>query len=281
VAALATLLEGLRQLVSADASPAAILDAVLERTGYNAELRSEGSIESEGRLENLAELQTVAAEYDTLDAFLESVALVSDADELEGDGTRVSLMTLHVAKGLEFPAVFLVGMEDGIFPHSRSLDDPAGIEEERRLFYVGITRARKYLYISHAWSRTVFCSTSPAIASRFMSEIPDELVRDSGLSYLKRPDPARLPGDNYRGDRPYRRGESQRGGTRGDEPWDEDSWDADSGGTWRDEQPYRLGASYGSGSGDRSSDAQKKPRTATGNTKRRLPKMAEERLKGQ
>ena len=94
-------------------------------------------VESEGRLENLAELQTVAAEYDTLERFLESVALVSDSDELEGDGTRVSLMTLHVAKGLEFPAVFLVGMEDGIFPHSRSLDDPAGIEEERRLFYVG------------------------------------------------------------------------------------------------------------------------------------------------
>jgi DNA helicase II / ATP-dependent DNA helicase PcrA len=286
VAALATLLEGLRQLVAADASPAAILDAVLERTGYNAELRSEGSIESEGRLENLAELQTVAAEYDTLDAFLESVALVSDADELEGDGTRVSLMTLHVAKGLEFPAVFLVGMEDGIFPHSRSLDDPAGIEEERRLFYVGITRARKYLYISHAWSRTVFGSTSPAIASRFMSEIPDELVRDSGLSYLKRPDPARLPGDNYRGDnyrgdRPYRRGESQGGGTRGDESWDDDSWDGESGGTWHDDQPYRLGASYGGGSSAQNSSGQKKPRTATGSTKRRLPKMAEERLKGQ
>ena len=116
-------------------------------------------------------------------------------------------MTLHVAKGLEFPAVFLVGMEDGIFPHSRSLDDPAGIEEERRLFYVGITRARKYLYLSHAWSRTVFGSTSPAIASRFMSEIPDELVRDSGLSYMRRPDQARMPGDD------------RRGGSYGGDPW--------------------------------------------------------------
>ena len=115
-------------------------------------------MESEGRLENLTELQTVASEYDTLASFLESVALVSDADELDGDGTRVSLMTLHVAKGLEFPAVFLVGMEDGIFPHARSLDDPASLEEERRLFYVGITRARRFLYLSHAWSRTVFGS---------------------------------------------------------------------------------------------------------------------------
>ncbi len=192
--ALAALLDELRALDASGTPPAAILEAVLQRTGYGAELREEHTVESEGRLENLTELQTVASEYDTLSSFLESVALVSDADELDGDGTRVSLMTLHVAKGLEFPAVFLVGMEDGIFPHSRSLDDPASIEEERRLFYVGITRARRFLYLSHAWSRTVFGSTSPAMASRFLSEIPDELVRDSGLSFLRRPDPARHAG---------------------------------------------------------------------------------------
>ena len=137
VASLASLLEELRQLVAADATPAAILDAVLERTGYNAELRAEGTVESEGRLENLAELQTVAAEYDTLDTFLESVALVSDADELEGDGTRVSLMTLHVAKGLEFPAVFLVGMEDGIFPHFALARRPGGHRRGEKAFLRG------------------------------------------------------------------------------------------------------------------------------------------------
>ncbi len=200
VRSLAALLDELRSLAASGSSPASIVESVLERTGYGKELRDEHSIESEGRLENLTELQTVAAEYDTLDSFLESVALVSDADELDGDGTRVSLMTLHVAKGLEFPAVFLVGMEDGIFPHSRSLDDPASLEEERRLFYVGITRARRFLYLSHAWSRTVFGSTSPAMASRFLSEVPDELVRDSGVSFMHRPDPARLPGESGRSD---------------------------------------------------------------------------------
>ncbi|MFZ0665267.1 MAG: UvrD-helicase domain-containing protein [Acidimicrobiales bacterium] len=230
VKALAELLEELRQMVTSDASPASIVDAVLERTGYSASLRADSTVESEGRLENLAELQTVAAEYNSLDSFLESVALVSDSDELEGDGTRVSLMTLHVAKGLEFPAVFLVGMEDGIFPHSRSIDDPAGIEEERRLFYVGITRARRFLYLSHAWSRTVFGSTSAAIASRFLKEVPEELVRDSGLSYVTRPDPARLPGDRSgrggsgrwstgsgSGSRPG----SDRYSARGRDDWDE------------------------------------------------------------
>ena len=110
------------------------------------------------------------------------MALVSDADELGGDGSRVSLMTLHTAKGLEFPAVFLIGMEDGVFPHLRALDDPLQLEEERRLCYVGITRARTHLYVTHAWSRTQWGSTSHAIPSRFLSELPDELVRDVGSS---------------------------------------------------------------------------------------------------
>jgi len=94
--------------------------------------------------------------------------------------SRVSLMTLHTAKGLEFPAVFLVGMEDGIFPHMRALDDPLQLEEERRLCYVGITRARTHLYVTHAWSRTQWGATSHAIPSRFLSELPDELVEDVG-----------------------------------------------------------------------------------------------------
>ena len=106
--------------------------------------------------------------------------MVADSDELEGDGTKVSLMTMHIAKGLEFPAVFLVGMEDGIFPHLRSLGDPVELEEERRLCYVGITRAERHLYVSHAWSRMIFGSTSSNIPSRFLNEIPSELVRDVG-----------------------------------------------------------------------------------------------------
>ncbi|HEY7915925.1 MAG TPA: UvrD-helicase domain-containing protein [Acidimicrobiales bacterium] len=158
--------------------PGELVAAVVERTGYRSELLSEGTIEALGRVENVDELVGVASEYRTLAEFLEAASLVSDADELEGDGTRVSLMTMHIAKGLEFPAVFLVGMEDGIFPHLRSLGDPVELEEERRLCYVGITRAERRLYVSHAWSRMLFGSSSSNIPSRFLNEIPTELVRD-------------------------------------------------------------------------------------------------------
>ena len=127
------------------------MQLVADRTGYLAELVAEDTIEAVGRIENVDELVGVAGEYDDLADFLETVSLVADSDELEGDGTRVSLMTLHMAKGLEFPAVFVVGMEDGIFPHSRSLGEPVELEEERRLCYVGITRARRHLSVSHAW----------------------------------------------------------------------------------------------------------------------------------
>ena len=122
----------------------------------------------------------MAAEYRTLAEFLEATSLVADSDQLGGDGTKVSLMTMHIAKGLEFPAVFLVGMEDGIFPHMRSLGDPVELEEERRLCYVGITRAERHLYISHAWSRMIYGRGGRSIPSRFLNEIPDELVRDVG-----------------------------------------------------------------------------------------------------
>ena len=160
--------------------PDALISAVLEGSGYRSELLSEGSIEALGRVENVDELAGVAAEYRTLAEFLEAASLVADSDQLDGDGTTVSLMTMHIAKGLEFPAVFLVGMEDGIFPHMRSLGDPVELEEERRLCYVGITRAERHLYVSHAWSRMLWGNTSSNIPSRFLNEIPAELVRDIG-----------------------------------------------------------------------------------------------------
>jgi len=160
--------------------PGELVMEIIERTGYRSELLADGSIEALGRVENLDELRGVASQYETLAAFLEAAALVADADELDGDGGRVALMTLHVAKGLEFPAVFLVGMEDGIFPHSRSLGDPVELEEERRLCYVGITRAKRYLFVTHAWSRILYGAPQSNVPSRFLAEIPDELVRDVG-----------------------------------------------------------------------------------------------------
>ena len=159
-------------------APGDIATAIVERTGYRSELLSEGTIEALGRVENVETLVGMVSEYRTVAEFLEAAALVADSDELGGDGTKVSLMTMHIAKGLEFPAVFLVGMEDGIFPHMRSLGDPVELEEERRLCYVGITRAERHLYVSHAWSRMTYGRGSANIPSRFLNEIPAELVRD-------------------------------------------------------------------------------------------------------
>ena len=118
----------------------------------------------------------MAHEYEDVEQFLEAVSLVSDADELDADESRVVLMTLHTAKGLEFPAVFMIGLEDGVFPHLRSLGEPDELEEERRLCYVGITRARERLYLSHAWSRMLFGSTQYNPPSRFLKEIPEHLT---------------------------------------------------------------------------------------------------------
>jgi DNA helicase-2/ATP-dependent DNA helicase PcrA len=162
-------------------SPADLLQAVAERSGYLAELVAERTHEADGRIENVAELVGVAEEYDDLTELLETVALVSDSDELDDQASRVNLMTLHTAKGLEFPAVFLVGLEDGIFPHFRTLAEPLELEEERRLCYVGITRARRWLYLSHAWVRTLWGNTSHNIPSRFLAEVPAELVKDVGV----------------------------------------------------------------------------------------------------
>ena len=159
-------------------SPGPLLEALLERSGYSEALDVERTVESEGRLENLAELVGAAADFATVDEFLEQISLVSDADQLDDDPSYVVLMTLHAAKGLEFPAVFLIGMEDGVFPHLRSLTEPDQLEEERRLAYVGITRARQRLYLTHAWSRTLFGGTQYNAASRFIDEIPPRLIHD-------------------------------------------------------------------------------------------------------
>src|SRR5262245_5271926 len=190
---------------------APVVQAVLEDTGYLAELESERSIEAEARLENLQELigvcralddalesgdvaglagiasgsgdgdtAAVPSGLDRVQAFLEAVSLVTDLDDIEGDKRAVTLMTLHSAKGLEFPVVFLTGLEDGVFPHMRSLGDPEELEEERRLCYVGITRARERLYLCHAWSRMLFGRTEFYPPSRFLSGIPQGLVQVLG-----------------------------------------------------------------------------------------------------
>jgi DNA helicase-2/ATP-dependent DNA helicase PcrA len=161
---------------AAEQGPGPLLESVLQRSGYLDELQVEHSIESEGRLENLAELVGSAREVESVDVFLEQVGLVADSDEIPDDDSFVVMMTLHSAKGLEFPAVFLVGLEDGIFPHLRSLGEPRELEEERRLAYVGITRARERLYLTHAWSRTIYGSTQYNPPSRFLDEIPQRLV---------------------------------------------------------------------------------------------------------
>ncbi|NOX30369.1 MAG: UvrD-helicase domain-containing protein [Actinobacteria bacterium] len=166
--------------------PAVVLKQALDRSGYIEELRAERSIESEGRLENLAELVGSAEGHETVEAFLEQVSLVADTDALDGDESQVVLMTLHSAKGLEFPIVFIMGLEDGVFPHLRSLGEPDELEEERRLCYVGITRAREQLYLTNAWSRTIFGSTQYNPPSRFFDEIPAELIDDKSVAHGRR-----------------------------------------------------------------------------------------------
>jgi len=203
----------------------ALIQCIGERTGYVAELEAERSIESEGRIENLAELVGLCRHFDQaldsgdltglpeiaglgtvldppanqelgdndsaavtiptglarVSAFLEAVALVTTLDtETEGEKSAVTLMTLHTAKGLEYPVVFLIGLDDGVFPHVRSFDDPDELEEERRLCYVGVTRAEDRLYLCHAWSRTLFGNTEYYSPSRFLNEIPTELINVVG-----------------------------------------------------------------------------------------------------
>ncbi|MFE7753792.1 DNA helicase PcrA [Streptomyces sp. NPDC057418] len=183
-----TLMEELRTIVESGAGPAVVLEAVMERTGYLAELQASTDPQDETRIENLQELAAVALEFEqeraeeegagTLAEFLEKVALVADSDQIpdeDEDGSGViTLMTLHTAKGLEFPVVFLTGMEDGVFPHMRALGQVKELEEERRLAYVGITRARERLYLTRASMRSAWGQPSYNPPSRFLEEIPDQ-----------------------------------------------------------------------------------------------------------
>jgi DNA helicase-2/ATP-dependent DNA helicase PcrA len=171
------MLDELRAL-SNDLSPREMIDAIVRESGMGDALRAEDSDEAYSRLENLGELASAAAQYDTLLEFVERMALVADSDQLgRGDGA-ISLMTLHVAKGLEFPAVVVTGLEETVFPHRRALADDAELEEERRLFYVGVTRAMRHLVLTHAWSRTMWGQRVEAIPSRFLQEVPSELITD-------------------------------------------------------------------------------------------------------
>jgi DNA helicase-2/ATP-dependent DNA helicase PcrA len=206
VRAFVEMIEDLRLLVDVGEPADVVLEAVLTRSGYLAELEQSDDPQDETRVENLAELVAVAREFDTeaadvtetaadddpvdpgsLGAFLERVALVADSDQIPdapadgesadgGGGGVVTLMTLHTAKGLEFPVVFLSGLEDGVFPHLRSLGDPRELEEERRLAYVGITRAQRRLYLSRATVRSAWGAPQHNPASRFLDELPDDLL---------------------------------------------------------------------------------------------------------
>ena len=209
---LKNLLELMDQVgVCASEGVAAALEFVLLQSGYLAELESERSVEAQGRLENLQELIGSTREFDDqieqgeltglvaiggvgqgeehtggprgldrVQAFLEAISLVTDIDGSDADQSTVTLMTLHSAKGLEYPVVFLVGLEDGVFPHVRSLGDADELEEERRLCYVGITRAEQRLYLCHAWSRMMFGTTDYRPPSRFLDEIPSQLLMAVG-----------------------------------------------------------------------------------------------------
>jgi len=191
--AFAEMMAGLRELAASGAGPGEVLGAVLDRTGYLADLRGSEDPQDASRVENLAELHAVASEFEQsepdgdLADFLERVSLVADSDQIpsqdlaEGDAPRpdqgvVTLMTLHTAKGLEFPVVFVTGWEDGTFPHMRSLADPDQLAEERRLAYVGLTRARQRLYISRAAVRTAWGVPNEFPASRFLDDVPAELL---------------------------------------------------------------------------------------------------------
>ena len=180
-----------------DAPPSELVQRVMEQSGYLAELITEGTDESEERRRNLQELVNAALQYQeeneegSLEGFLASAALASDADSKDTAADRVTLMTLHASKGLEFPVVCLVGLEQGLFPSYRSLEDPAALEEERRLCYVGITRAKERLFLSHASERRLWGGMrEPAVPSVFLSELPPELVQGdvprSGGAALRR-----------------------------------------------------------------------------------------------
>jgi DNA helicase-2/ATP-dependent DNA helicase PcrA len=180
----------LRERAEGGAPVGELLAELLQETGYTEALQAERTIERRVRMENLEELVQVAREYDglnreggSLGEFLQQISLLGDADSIKDDEGLVTLMTLHTAKGLEFGIVFLIGMEDGVFPHSRALDE-GGIEEERRLAYVGITRAMRDLYLTSARRRNAFGAASYGLRSRFLDEIPRELTDQSAPAHV-------------------------------------------------------------------------------------------------
>lgn len=190
LAALREALEAAEAAARAEGPLRERVEAIVAAAGIVSRLQAEGTEEARGRAENVAELLGVVEEYDavheepemrTLEAFLEWAALRTDLDQIDEGDDAVTLMTLHTAKGLEFPVVFVVGLEDGIFPHVNSMYDPQRLEEERRLMYVGVTRARERLYITHAHTRALYGSSHQNPPSRFIEEIPDECVRVEGV----------------------------------------------------------------------------------------------------
>ena len=212
-----------------DAGPATIIEEALERSRYLEELQATLGIEAEGRLENLNELLGMARDFETVDEFLERISLVSDTDAMDDSESVVTLMTLHSAKGLEYPVVFLTGMEDGVLPHIRTLGEPRELEEERRLAYVGVTRAMQMLHLTCAWSRMLNGMTQYNPPSRFFSEIPEDLVTE--ISGQRR---------SNRFDRSYPSGGRTFGGSRSDQQRGQQRGGGRSGGSRIDEHRDRI-----------------------------------------
>jgi DNA helicase-2/ATP-dependent DNA helicase PcrA len=205
------LISELRKLAT-QLSAADLIKEVIARTGYASSLEAEGTEEALSRLENLQELINVAQEFETasgmegLEAFLQHMSLIADIDTWKAEIDRVTLMTLHSAKGLEFPVVFIAGMEEGLFPHARAVETEGGLEEERRLCYVGMTRAKELLYLTYAQHRASYGELRPRLPSRFLSEIPPHLLT-KGVEVRREPSPVRgrddrgvllQPGDRIR-----------------------------------------------------------------------------------
>jgi DNA helicase-2/ATP-dependent DNA helicase PcrA len=213
------LIRVLNQAFEDNGSPEALLKTVIAQTGYKEFL--EGKEDGERRIENMDEFVRTAAQFqsmgevapgrETLGAFLERIALVSDIDQYEDRANCVSLMTLHCAKGLEFPVVFLTGMEDGILPHQRSYTSPEALAEERRLCYVGMTRAKKKLYLSRAFYRSVYGERQETDASPFLASIPEELIdfRDAEDEFEEADDAGSIGDKAEDGDSVLDYGESQ------------------------------------------------------------------------
>ena len=184
----ASIIERLRELTE-HSSVGDLLESVLDETGYVEALEAERTIEAQGRVENLQELVGVAREFDAnwegdrglpgLAEFLQQLSLYSEQDGLRDAESTVTLMTLHNAKGLEYPVVFMIGCEEGVFPHSRSIDE-GNLEEERRLCYVGITRAERHLFMTYARTRSLFGTRSYNMPSRFLDELPADLTEGDG-----------------------------------------------------------------------------------------------------